>query len=72
MALACGCEIRGGGPVSPETIKKHYKHTMEAIFFWELLRRPDTPQGEDRMKLSQARMDLLDAIDKLYPEASRD
>lgn len=72
MALACGCEIIGGGPVSQEVVKKHYKHTLEAILFWELLRRPGTPQGDDHMKLSQARCDLFDALDKLYPEASQD
>lgn len=72
MALACGCVIEGGMPVSREGVKEHYKHTMEALFFWELLHRPDTPPGEDHLKLSQARIDMLDAIDKLYPEARED
>ncbi|GAJ15149.1 unnamed protein product [marine sediment metagenome] len=70
MALACGCEIRGGEPVSLDTIRAHYKHTFEALLFWELLRRPEKPDHELKMKLSQARIDLIEAIDKLYPEVS--
>ena len=69
MAFCCGCEIIGGEPISPVTIKAHYKHTMEALIFWELLRRPGTPQGDDHIALSQARINLIKAIDKLYPEA---
>lgn len=69
MALCCGCELRGGMPVTEELLKEHYKHTMEVVLFWELIRRP----GRDPMatqKLSKARLDLIDAIDELYPEAS--
>jgi len=71
MPLSCGCEFRGGMPVNTELLKAHYKHTMEAILFWELIMKP----GRDPMatvKLSQARIDLLKAIDELYPEASED
>lgn len=72
MSLSCGCEIRLGDPIDFEVLKAHYKHTMEAIFFWEILRRPATPQGDDHLKLCQAKLDLLAAIDKLYPEASKE
>lgn len=70
MALACGCELRGGMGVSDETAQAHLKHTMEALLFWELLRRPgDDPTNEARLKLSQARIAVIEAIEELYPEA---
>ncbi len=68
MALSCGCEFRGGMGVSPELLQEHYKHTMEALFFWELLLK----LGRDplaTLDLYSARVSLMDAIDKLYPEA---
>lgn len=71
MALACGCEFRGGMAVDTELLKAHLKHTMEAIFFWEMIMRP----GRDPMattKLSQARIDLIDAIEELYPEVKEE
>lgn len=71
MALSCGCEFRGGMPVTKELLKAHLKHTMEALFFWEMIMRP----GRDPIataKLSQARIDLIGAIEELYPEASSD
>lgn len=69
MALSCGCEIKGGMAVPKAMIQAHYKHTIEALLFWEIMVRP----GEDRVsearhKLSQARIDLVDAIEELYPE----
>ncbi len=70
MSLACGCEIRGGEPVTLEVIRAHYKHTFECLLFWELLHRP-SQNSEARysvdspnMKLSQARMDLIEALMK--------
>lgn len=66
MALSCGCEFRGGMPVTQEMLQAHYKHTFEAIMFWEMIMQP----GRDPMatlKLSQARIDFLNAIDELYP-----
>jgi len=57
--------------VTPELLKAHMKHTMEAIFFWELIKRP----GRDPMataKLSQARIDLIETIEELYPEAKEE
>ncbi|KKL62075.1 hypothetical protein LCGC14_2188850 [marine sediment metagenome] len=66
--LACGCTIGPGEPMDPETLKEHFKHTASAIFVWEILHRRGQPQGEDEMKLSQARIDLLEIIQKLYPE----
>ena len=70
MALSCGCEIVGGQPVSPKTIKEHYKHTFEVLLFWELLCRPGVMPNEGKLKLSQARIEFINAIDELYPEAS--
>ena len=71
MSLSCGCEFRGGMPVTEELLKAHLKHTMEAIFFWEMIRRT----GRDplaTMKLSQARIDLINAIEELYPEVKEE
>lgn len=71
--LACGCEFRGGMPVTKALVQAHYKHTFEALLFWELMRRPgEDPASGARLKLSQARIDLLEAIDELYPEATAD
>ena len=71
MALSCGCEIKPGIPITAGTLQAHYKHTIEAILFWELMHRQgDTPLNDARLKLSQARIDLVEAIDELYPEAS--
>lgn len=72
MALACGCEIKGGMALTREEIQAHYKHTFETLLFWELMRRKDVPQDERHIKLSQARIDLIDAIEELYPEAKSD
>ena len=74
MPLACGCEMRAGSPVSPETIKAHYKHTFESVLFWELILRRG-PSGDlvfgDTLKLAEARIALLDAIEELYPEVKQ-
>jgi len=69
MALACGCAIMPGVLLTREEVQTHYKHTFEALLFWELMRRQGTIQDERHLKLSQARIDLIDAIDELYPEA---
>jgi len=71
MPLACGCEVQGGAPVSREIIKAHYKHTLEALIFWELILRrgfSGEPKRQDTIKLAEARIALLDAIKELYPE----
>ncbi len=71
MSLSCGCEIRGGMPVSPETLKEHYKHTLEALMFWELLMKPSSDPtaryniDSPNMKLSQARIEICTGIDVL-------
>ena len=73
MALACGCEVRGGMPVSKEMAQAHLKHTMEALFLWEIMRRPgDNPASEAKLRLSQARIEIIEAIEELYPEATED
>lgn len=69
MALACGCAIRPGVPLGEKELKAHYKHTLEALVFWELMRREGTLQDDRNLKLSQARIDFIDALDALYPEA---
>ena len=71
MSLSCGCQFRGGMPVGTELLKVHLKHTIEVILFWELIMRP----GRDPMataKLSQARIDLINAIEELYPEVKEE
>lgn len=67
--LSCGCEIRAGEPLPAFVVKAHYKHTFEALLFWEIIHRKGKPQTDDHIKLSEARIDLLNAIDTLYPEA---
>lgn len=69
MNLDCGCSVAPGLPLSPEMVKAHYKHTFEAMIFWELMRRDGTPQDDRNLKLSQARVDFFEALDALYPEA---
>lgn len=70
MALVCGCEIKGGMAVSSEMAQAHLKHTMEALFFWEIMRRPGGGlTSEARQKLSLARIAVIDAIEEVYPEA---
>lgn len=73
MALACGCEVRGGMPVTPELAQLHLKHTLEAILFWEIMIRPGAdPLSEAKLKLHQSRANLIEAIEELYPEAKSD
>jgi len=71
MSLSCGCNFSGGMPVTTELMKAHMKHTMEAILFWEMIMRPGR-DPEATMKLSQARIDLIDAIEDLYPEVKEE
>ena len=66
MSLACGCEIKPGVPLGEKELKAHYKHTLEAMVFWELMRREGIPQEHN---LSLARIAFFDALDALYPEA---
>lgn len=70
MLLSCGCEVRAGESIDLETIKEHYKHTIEAILFWELIFRKGKDLSEGCLKLFQARIDLIEAIDEMFPEAS--
>jgi len=72
MAFSCGCQIVPGGAVPVEVVKEHYKHTIEVMLFWELLQRPDTPPSDEKIELSQLRIEYLDRIEKLYPEAKID
>lgn len=71
MPLSCGCEVQAGATVSPETIKAHFQHTLEALIFWELIIRRDlvgSPLRQDTVELAEARINLISAIEKLYPE----
>lgn len=68
MALCCGCEIRGGEALDLDEVKAHFRHTFEVMLFWELCRRPGVPQIDANIKLSQARIDYIEAIETLYPE----
>jgi len=73
MALACGCEIKGGMAVSNEMAQAHFKHTQEALFFWDLMVRPGAdPLSEAKQKFVQARIVVTEAIEELYPEAKSD
>jgi len=80
VALSCGCEVAPGQPVSKQTLKKHYRHTVEAILFWELLHRkknivdkkPEPGPLAKGLELSEARMQLLDAIRELFPETQEE
>jgi hypothetical protein len=52
-------------------LKKHLVHTTEALLFWELLgRRNGHADRLGKLKLSQARLDYMEAVTELYPEAS--
>lgn len=66
--LSCGCEIRAGEPLSALVVKAHYKHTFEALLFWEIIHRKGQPQSDEHLKLSEARIDLLNSIGTLFPE----
>lgn len=76
MALSCGCEFFPGQPVSIETLKNHYRHTLEALVFWELLfRKPNTldkkPEPANlakELRLSEARIQFIEAIEERFPE----
>ena len=67
MTISCGCEFVGGMALTPEKLKEHYKHTIEVILYWELIMR----LGRDpltTLRLSNARVEFLNAIEQLYPE----
>lgn len=72
MALPCGCDITAGAPISQELVKKHYKHTISALLFWELIHQKGQPQTDANLALSEARITLIDKIDALYPWASEE
>ncbi len=68
MNFICGCEVNRGEPIAYEVIKKHYEHTMQVIFFWELIFREGEDLTDQRGKLSKLRIDLLNAIEEMFPE----
>lgn len=71
MSFSCGCHVVPGSDVTPEMLKKHLVHTTESMLFWELLGRRNGPSARlGKLKLSQARLDYMEAVTELYPEAS--
>ncbi len=72
MGFSCGCEVSAGEAIPYETIRKHYKHTIEALVFWELILRKGGELPELRLKLSQARIDLLNCIEEMFPEVKEE
>lgn len=72
MRFRCGCKVETGQPIPYETIREHYEHTMEALLFWELIFRKGQDLFDDKTKLSEARIALMEAIDKMFPEASEE
>jgi len=69
MALACGCAVKPGVPLGKKELKAHYKHTLEAMLFWEFMRRESTPQDDRNHNLALARIAFIEALEALYPEA---
>jgi len=41
---------------------------MEALLFWELLCRRGQDLSDDRSNLSLARIELVESIEKMFPE----
>lgn len=71
MSFNCGCQVLPVSSVTPEVLKKHLVHTTEALLFWELLgRRNGHSDRLGKLKLSQARLDYIEAVTELYPEAT--
>ena len=72
MTLACGCTVKPGVPLTDEEVKAHYRHTFEAMMYWELVRREGVAQDDRHLKLSQARAAWLEALEALYPEVQEE
>ena len=71
MGFSCGCQVLPGSSVTREVLKKHLVHTTEVLLFWELLgRRSGRSDRLGKLKLSQARLNFIEAVTELYPEAS--
>ena len=68
--LSCGCEIMAGMPVSPEMVKAHKGHTLEAMFLWDLVIRPNATEDQTKARdaLAEARIAYQDALGKAYPD----
>ena len=66
--LFCGCTLKPGEPVDTAQLQAHYKHTLEAVFFWEVLRRQQPGSSATTLALSEVRIQLQDAICQLFPE----
>lgn len=67
MPLSCGCEMRGGMPITPGILEAHYKHTFEALLFWELIMRPGADE-ELGFLLTKARINYIKALEAKFPE----
>jgi hypothetical protein len=73
MSFTCGCHVIPGEDVTPEMLKAHLVHTMEAMLFWELLiQRNGRSHRLGKLRLSQARQRYIEAVTELYPESTID
>ena len=70
MALSCGCELRPGLAVTPEMLQSHLVHTMEALVFWELIRRPSRDPMAT-LPMAERRIKVIEEIERLYPESKQ-
>jgi len=70
MSFSCGCNILPGSSVTPEVLKEHLLHTMEALLFWELIGRRNSPADRiGKAKISRLRADYIETLMAVYPEA---
>lgn len=71
MGFTCGCQVLPGSSVTSEMLQRHLVHTMEALLLWELLgRRNGHSDRLGKLKLSKARLDYMEAVTSVYPEAT--
>ena len=70
MSFSCGCSLLPGSSVTPEMLREHLLHTMEPMLFWELVGRRISPADRiGKAKITQLRVDYIEAILAVYPEA---
>lgn len=70
MALSCGCEIVVGMAIDQYQLAAHYKHTLEVMLFWEMMHSVPPPEDniDSSIKLSQARIDYVEALEARFPQ----
>lgn len=73
MALACGCDLGGGGPIDREMLKSHYGHTLQSMFIWEIIyQQGQENPSKENSELTEARCNYLAALDTRWPWAGGD